>query len=94
MCANSEGSGQTVQMRRLAWAFVGHLCDKYLELIFMHKFWPMDLLLAKYVRTILILFWSGNTLSLMPIFFTGLRFHLFLITQAKHIQIRLQIIFC
>ena len=26
MCVNSEGSGQ---MRMLAWAFAGHLCDKY-----------------------------------------------------------------
>ena len=29
MCANSEGSGETAQMRRLAWAFAGRLCDKY-----------------------------------------------------------------
>ena len=29
MCVNSEGSGQTAQMRRLAWAFAGRLCDKY-----------------------------------------------------------------
>ena len=25
MCANSEGSGETAQMRRLTWAFTGHL---------------------------------------------------------------------
>ena len=29
MCANSEGSGETGQMRRLAWAFTGCLYDKY-----------------------------------------------------------------
>ena len=29
MCAKSEGSGETVRMRRLACAFVGRLCDKY-----------------------------------------------------------------
>ena len=29
MCANSEGSGQTVWMRKLAWALAGRLCDKY-----------------------------------------------------------------
>ena len=29
MCANSEGSGETARMRRLAWAFAGCLCDKY-----------------------------------------------------------------
>ena len=29
MCANSEGSGETARMRRLAWAFAGRLCDKY-----------------------------------------------------------------
>ena len=29
VCANSEGSGETAQMRRLAWAFAGCLCDKY-----------------------------------------------------------------
>ena len=27
MCANSEGSGETARMRRLAWAFAGRLCD-------------------------------------------------------------------
>ena len=27
-CANSKGSGETVRMRRLAWAFAGRLCDK------------------------------------------------------------------
>ena len=29
MCANSEGSGETVQMRRIAKAFAGCLCGKY-----------------------------------------------------------------
>ena len=29
MCANSEGSGETARMRRLAWAFAGRLCGKY-----------------------------------------------------------------
>ena len=29
MCANSAGSGETVRMRRLAWALAGRLCDKY-----------------------------------------------------------------
>ena len=29
MCANSEGSGETARMRRLAWAFAGRLYDKY-----------------------------------------------------------------
>ena len=33
MCANSEGSGKTVRMRRLAWAFAGRLCDKYHNLM-------------------------------------------------------------
>ena len=33
MCVNSEGSGDTVRMRRLAWAFVGRLCDKYHNLM-------------------------------------------------------------
>ena len=33
MCANSEGSGETAQMRRLAWAFGGRLCDKYHNLM-------------------------------------------------------------
>ena len=31
MCSNSEGSGETAQMRRLA--FAGHLCDKYHNLM-------------------------------------------------------------
>ena len=29
MCANSEGSGETARMRRLALAFAGRICDKY-----------------------------------------------------------------
>ena len=33
MCANSEGSGETAQMRRLVWAFAGRLCDKYQNLM-------------------------------------------------------------
>ena len=33
MCANSEGSGETAWMRRLAWAFAGRLCDKYHNLM-------------------------------------------------------------
>ena len=33
MCANSEGSGETARMPRLAWAFTGRLCDKYHNLM-------------------------------------------------------------
>ena len=33
MCANSEGSGETVRMRRFAWAFAGRLSDKYHNLM-------------------------------------------------------------
>ena len=33
MCANSEGSGETARMRRLAWAFAGRLCNKYHNLM-------------------------------------------------------------
>ena len=33
MCANSEHSGETAQMHRLAWALAGRLCDKYHNLI-------------------------------------------------------------
>ena len=33
MCANSEGSGETARMLRLAWAFAGRLCDKYHNLM-------------------------------------------------------------
>ena len=33
MCANSEGSGESGQMRSLAWAFAGCLCDKYHKLM-------------------------------------------------------------
>ena len=33
MCANSEGSGETARMRRLACAFAGRLCDKYHNLM-------------------------------------------------------------
>ena len=33
---NSEGSGKTVQMPRLAWAFAGHTCDKDHFLVHSH----------------------------------------------------------
>ena len=33
MYVNSEGSGETVQMRRLTWAIAGGLCDKYHNLL-------------------------------------------------------------
>ena len=33
MCGNSEGSGETGRMHRLAWAFAGRLCDKYQNLM-------------------------------------------------------------
>ena len=33
MSANSEGSGETVRMRRLARGFAGRLCDKYHNLM-------------------------------------------------------------
>ena len=33
MCANSEGSGETARMRRLAWTFAGRLCHKYHNLM-------------------------------------------------------------
>ena len=38
MWANSEGSDETTQMRRLAWAFAGRLCDKYHNLMSWLKF--------------------------------------------------------
>ena len=39
MCVNSEGSGKTVRMCRLTWTFVGHLCDKYHNLMSWLKWW-------------------------------------------------------
>ena len=44
MYANSKGSGETLRMHRLAWAFVGRLCNKYHNLmswlkVFSLKFW-------------------------------------------------------
>ena len=33
MCANSEGSGETAQMRSLTWAFAVRLCNKYYNLM-------------------------------------------------------------
>ena len=33
MCANSEGYGENMRMRMLAWVFAGRLCDKYHNLM-------------------------------------------------------------
>ena len=38
MCVNSEGSGETVWMRSLAWALTIRLCDKYHNLMSWLKF--------------------------------------------------------
>ena len=45
MCANSEGSGETAQMRRLGWAFAGRLYDKYHNLMS----WLIITLLANFL---------------------------------------------
>ena len=42
MCANSEGSGETAQMRRPDWAFAGRLCDKYHNLMSLLKLFPQS----------------------------------------------------
>ena len=39
ICANSEGSGKTAWMRRLAWAFAGRLCDTYHYLLSISLCW-------------------------------------------------------
>ena len=40
MCVNSEGSGETAQMCRLAWAFTSRLCGKYHNLMsWLKSFW-------------------------------------------------------
>ena len=36
MFANSEGSGETARMRKLAWTFAGRLYDKYHNLMSWH----------------------------------------------------------
>ena len=38
--ANSEDSGETVRIRRLAWAIAGHLCDKHHNLMSWLKYSP------------------------------------------------------
>ena len=48
MCANSEGSGETAQIRRQAWAFAGRLCDKYHDLISWLK-WEQSTVLFSYI---------------------------------------------
>ena len=41
MCANSEGSGETAWMRRLARVFAGRLCDKYHNLLSWLIYWSV-----------------------------------------------------
>ena len=55
-CANSEGSGETARMRRLAWAFASRLCDKYHNL--------MSWLILKFTLTKKKVWWSFITLNL------------------------------
>ena len=43
MCANSEGSGDTARMRRLASAFADRLCDKYPNLMGWPKSQSVDI---------------------------------------------------
>ena len=39
MCANSKSSDKTARMRRLAWAFTGHIGDKYHTLMSLLNYW-------------------------------------------------------
>ena len=68
MCANSEGSGETARMRRLAWAFAGRLCDKYHNLmswlkcfnrLFRNSYWKHDLSLLRHWRLLLYIYILG-----------------------------------
>ena len=57
MCANSEGFGETTQMRRVTWAFPGCLCDKYHNLMswlicFLISLLPKDTLEPSYLYSI------------------------------------------
>ena len=75
MRANSKGSGETARMRRLAWAFAGHLCDKYhnlmswlicffgqdVEFVCIHS-WSLPFYLCCPIRH-LVIFKSGSTLE-------------------------------
>ena len=42
MRANSESSGGTAWMRRLAWAFAGCICDKYHNVMSWLHSWPIS----------------------------------------------------
>ena len=57
MCANSEGSGETAQMCRLAWAFAGCLCNKYHNLMSWLKLFKFRIITAifLYVRIVRII---------------------------------------
>ena len=65
--ANSEGSGETARMRRLAWAFAGRLCEKYQNLMSwlitvyfksgqMHDCWSRDSWFPIHVGAFFLLF--------------------------------------
>ena len=47
MCANSEGSGETVRMRRLTWTFTGCLHDKYRNLMSWLILWFLSVLVSE-----------------------------------------------
>ena len=68
MCANSEGSCETVRMHRLAWAFTGRLCDKYHNLMS----WlicplPDNLSFGKFLQPDNVIYlWSSSSVSFEP----------------------------
>ena len=53
MCANSEGSGETVRMHRLTWAFTGRLCEKYHNLMCWLIYGVLTLISVPFISTIL-----------------------------------------
>ena len=61
MCENSKGSGKTVRMRRLTWAFAGRPCDKYHNLMrWLKRTDPIndDVNLTRHKHTRLIMYYS------------------------------------
>ena len=50
ICVNSEGSGQTARMRRLAWAFAVRLCDKYHNVMSWLNYWFPSTVFSGYIH--------------------------------------------
>ena len=83
MCANSEGSGETARMRRLAWAFTRRLRDKYHNLMSWLNCMKSTISVQQNLLSATFIFWPQDF-----VYYLEITFHQW--TNYKHIKVQRQ----